>query len=72
MFFCDKEPDKANALAKRLESLNISRDKFFVYPSDCNLAIDVIIPQVKHGHSLIFIDPYGMQISWILWKKYWD
>jgi len=64
MFFCDCNKDFSNALEERLKGLGLVDDKFSVYPEDCNSAIDKIIPQVKDGHSLIFVDPYGMEITW--------
>jgi len=69
MFFCDINTDYINALKSRLNFLNFSDDNFNVFPECCNKAIDKIIPMVKGGHSLIFIDPYGMEITWKSMEK---
>jgi len=64
MFFCDSNEDYTSALDERLKVTGLDKDKFKIYDKDCNNILDDIISQIKNGHSLIFIDPYGMQITW--------
>ena len=63
MFFCEDDVDLCSALEKRLLLVK-HKDGFSVYPVDCNKVIAEILSQIKDGHSLIFIDPYGMDIGW--------
>ena len=69
MYFCDINNDYIKALEERLKGLNIPENKFSVYSEDCNSATDKIISEVKSGHSLIFIDPLGMEIKWKTMEK---
>jgi three-Cys-motif partner protein len=69
MFFCDCNERYCEALEERLKAVGLTDEKFSVYNKDCNDAIDDIIPQIKVGHSLIFIDPYGMDIEWKTMEK---
>jgi three-Cys-motif partner protein len=69
MLFCDSKKIYCDALSERLKVVGIPEENFSIYPKDCNLIIDEIISQVKNGHSLIFIDPYGMDINWETMEK---
>jgi three-Cys-motif partner protein len=71
LFLCEDNSDNGDN-CKILEGrlLNFrSKNDFELYPEDCNIAIDKIIPQVEKGHSLIFIDPFGMEIRWMAMEK---
>jgi len=70
MFFCDKESAKTEALNLRMKSTGISENSYEIYSGDCNDCIDDIISSFQSpNHSLIFIDPYSMEISWTTMNK---
>lgn len=68
MFLCEIDEKKCEILIKRLLNFQ-QRDKFEIYNTSCNMAVDQIVPKIKGGHSLIFIDPYGMEINWHTMEK---
>jgi three-Cys-motif partner protein len=69
MFFCENNQEFSKALGLRLERI-IDKEKFKIFQKDCNLAIDDILSELKQPcHSLIFIDPYCMGISWKTMEK---
>lgn len=63
MFFCERDYDSRVALQKRLQTVGIDTNSYEVY-GDCNVDINKIIDKIKGGHSLIFVDPWSMEINW--------
>jgi len=70
MFFCEKDRKFSEALELRLEK-TLEKNMFKVFPDDCNKAVDEIISELEKEsyHSLIFIDPYSMEIKWKTMEK---
>jgi three-Cys-motif partner protein len=66
MFFCERKRDIYKALNERLNAMN---KDYVAYNEDCNTAIDKIINEIKNGHSLIFLDQFGMDIKWLNMDK---
>lgn len=69
MFFCERISNLSNVLKERLKAIGKKENEGFSIFSDCNTAIDEIIKQIKHGHSLIFIDPFGAELEWKTMEK---
>lgn len=70
MFLVEEKSDRANALEQRMRSIETG-ERFEVFRGDANKQIDKIIDEIKGQdyHSLIFIDPYGMEIDWQTMEK---
>ncbi len=63
MFFCESKETSRIALKERLKAIGINENSYEIY-GDCNVELNKIIDQVKDGHSLIFVDPWSMEIEW--------
>jgi len=66
MFFCESDPDTYKVLDERLKAIG---KNYIAYNEDCNEAIGKIINEIKNGHSLIFLDQFGMDIKWLNMDK---
>jgi three-Cys-motif partner protein len=70
MFLIEKDSKKAKALDKRFEYLSELQEfeglNYKTYSKDCNKAIPKILEEIENNksHSLVFIDPYGMEVDW--------
>ena len=69
--FCDDNKEYSDALDARLKSLNPSQENYKVINGNCNKKIDEILSIVgdERKHSLIFIDPYGMELEWRTFER---
>ncbi len=68
MFFFEKDAVSRNALSGRLNALGVNNNTYELY-GDCNSDIDKILPKIKNGHSLIFIDPWSTELDWKTMEK---
>lgn len=64
LFFIDRNSNFSRALEKRI-SLVKPKDQYTICNGDTNKLLDEIMPrQISDGHAMIFVDPYGMELSW--------
>ncbi len=68
MFLCEDNRENKKSLEDRLKELGLQEESFSIY-KNCNDSIDDIIRETCGGHSLIFIDPYGAEITWDTMEK---
>lgn len=70
--FSELKTDYFSALTKRLALFPEAKDKTFLFNKDANLVIEEI-PEIldKKGisHSLVFVDPEGMELEWTSLEK---
>lgn len=66
-FFFEKDRAKTEQLEELLSAQNC-----FVHQGDCNELIDYILEQIKspENHSLVFIDPFAMEIKFETINKF--
>lgn len=79
MIFCEGDEHYNQALKERLDSLtknsklkNKLKQFTVLDPMDVNLAVPEVIRRIinkKNAHSLIFVDPYGMQLNFESFEK---
>lgn len=69
LLLIERDPSAAEVLNKRIQKVGLKNDEFEVYNQDCNYIIDNLTIQLKQGHSLIFIDPYGSELKWQTLEK---
>jgi three-Cys-motif partner protein len=69
--FCDENRSYTDALKARIDSLSVPGLNYNVYNGDCNSTIEGILPSIEgeKQHSLIFIDPYGMELEWKTFER---
>ncbi len=69
--FCDQDRDYTDALRARIDTLSIPNLNYNIHQGDCNSTIEEILPSIEgeRQHSLIFIDPYGMELEWSTFER---